>query len=124
MRVKKTKREPKKNDSVFAIISKKSIKKDFNQNKRQIKEEPKREAQEQPKQYSERRVAQLSKTSSYAKFSRLIVGKRVKLIKQSTFDSNSWYVEFVFDEDRKALNYEADWTDNKKEYLLDGVKFK
>lgn len=32
--------------------------------------------------------------------------------------------EFVHDDDRKALNMAAGWSDNKKVYLLDGVKFK
>ena len=35
-----------------------------------------------------------------------------------------WYCEFVHDDDRKALNMAAGWSDNKKLYLLDCVKFK
>lgn len=121
MRIKKTVRPEKKPDSVFARISKQSIKKDFNKNKKHIKEEPRPEFNERPKENSERRVAQIFETSAYAKYARFFVGKLVRVLRPGSF--GGYYVEFVFDDDRKALNYAADWT-NKTEYLLDGVKFK
>ena len=46
----------------------------------------------------------------------------VRLIKQSNV--GGWIVGFVYDDDRKAINHAAGWSDMKKEYLLDGVKFK
>lgn len=35
-----------------------------------------------------------------------------------------WYCEFIFDEDRRALNEAAGWSNNKNVYLLDNVQFK
>lgn len=122
MRIKKTVRPEKQPDSVFARISKQSIKKDFNKNKKHIKEEPRPEFNERPKENSERRVAQIFETSAYAKYARFFVGKLVRILRPGSF--GGYFVEFVFDEDRKALNRAAEWSDNKTEYLLDGVKFK
>lgn len=124
MRFKKVNRPEKKNESVFSKISKQSIKKDFNKNKIHIKEEPKPERKEEPKENSERRVQQINETSAYAKYSRFIIGKLVRIKSKSTIGSSSYNVEFVFDEDRKALNRAGEWSDMKRDYLLDGVKFK
>ena len=122
MRVKKTVRPEKKPDSVFARISKQSIKKDFSNNKKYVKEYSKPERIEELKENAERRVVHINENCSYSKYARFIVGKLVRLKSQSSF--GGWICEFVFDEDRKALNRAAEWSDNKKEYLFDGVKFK
>ena len=55
-------------------------------------------------------------------FARYIVGKLVRLKEKANVGGNSWYCEFVHDDDRKALNMAAGWSDNKKLYLLDCVK--
>jgi len=124
MRMRKVQRPEKKNDSYFGRVSKNSIQKDFSKNKIHPKEEYKQEVKEDPKEDSERRVVQLTETSAYAKYSRFIVGKLVKIVRKSEIGGNSFVIKFVFDEDRKALNNAADWSDMKKEYLLDGVKFR
>lgn len=41
------------------------------------------------------------------------------------YEVSNFTLEYlVHDDDRKALNMAAGWSDNKKLYLLDGVKFK
>ena len=100
----------KKRTPDFGAISRSSIKKDFQRVQRYPAEE--------------KRIIHISETSAYAKFARYIVGKLVRLKEKSEFGGNSWYCEFVHDDDRKALNMAAGWSDNKKLYLLDGIKFK
>lgn len=80
--------------------------------------------EEMPKINAERRIIHISEVSGYAKFARYIVGKLVRLKEKANVGGNSWYCEFVHDDDRKALNMAAGWSDNKKLYLLDGIKFK
>lgn len=80
--------------------------------------------EEMPKINAERRIIHISETSGYAKFARYIVGKLVRLKEKANIGGNSWYCEFVHDDDRRALNMAAGWSDNKREYLFDGVKFK
>lgn len=82
------------------------------------------QTEELPKINAERRIIHISETSAYAKFARYIVGKLVRLKEKANVGGNSWYCEFVHDDDRKALNMAAGWSDNKKLYLLDCVKFK
>lgn len=81
------------------------------------------EVNQEPEENAERRIIQINERGDYAKFSKYIVGKLVRLKRKSMF-GNSWYCEFIFDDDRKALNRAAGWSDNKKEYLFDGLKFK
>ena len=82
--------------------------------------------EELPKINAERRIIiHISETSAYAKFARCIVGKLVRLKEKANVGGNLRGIgEFVHDDDRKALNMAAGWSDNKKLYLLDGVKFK
>lgn len=70
------------------------------------------------------RVLYICKNSEYAKYARFIVGKLVRLEQKSDINNSAWYCSFVNDCDRKALNKEANWSDSKKIYLFDGVKFK
>lgn len=114
----------KKRTPDFGAISRSSIKKDFQRAQRYPTEEKTPQIEELPKINAERRIIHISETSAYAKFARCIVGKLVRLKEKANVGGNSWYCEFVYDDDRKALNMAAGWSDNKKLYLLDGVKFK
>lgn len=69
-----------------------------------------------------RRVSELNAASSYAQYKKLIIGKLVRLISSGT--CGGMWVEFVYEDDRLALNKAAGWSADKKRYLLDGVKFK
>jgi len=111
-----------KSHSRFAEASKQSIKKDL-QHLHRKPEQPKPERKLEIEPGAERRIIHINENGQYSKFAKLIVGKLVKLVRKSEF-GNSWYCEFVFDDDRKALNRAANWSDRKKEYLFDGLKFK
>ena len=114
----------KKRTPDFGAISRSSIKKDFQRVQRYPAKEKRPQIEELPKINAERRIIHISETSAYAKFARYIVGKLVRLKEKANVGGNSWYCEFVYDDDRKALNMAAGWSDNKKLYLLDRVKFK
>ena len=68
-----------------------------------------------------RRVVELNETSGYARFRRYIVGRLVRIV-ESGYNGGNW-VEFVRDADRDALNAAAGWSQDKRRFLLDGVKF-
>lgn len=68
-----------------------------------------------------RRVAELTDTSAYKQFRRLIVGRLVRIIEPGFF--GGYWVEFIRNEDRDALNAAAGWSKDKRAFLLDGVKF-
>lgn len=104
----------------FPVVNQKRL----SEGKRYPAEEKRPQIEELPKINAERRVIHISETSAYARFSRYIVGKLVRLKEKANVGGNSWYCEFVHDDDRKALNIAAGWSDNKKLYLLDGIKFK
>ena len=114
----------KKRTPDFGAISRSSIKKDFQRVQIYPAEEKRPQIEELPKINAERRIIHISEVSGYAKFARYIVGKLVRLKEKANVGGNSWYCEFVYDDDRKALNMAAGWSDNKKLYLLDGIKFK
>lgn len=123
MRVNKINRITKNSGTYFADVSNKSVKDDFKKFTKKVpisKPEKKVEAQEG----AEKRIIHISENGSYSKFAKYIVGKLVRLVRKGGFGQNTWFCEFVFDDDRKALNRAAGWSDNKKEYLLDGLKFK
>lgn len=122
MRIKGSTVKINKSTSRFAEASKTSIRKDL-QHIQKRPEEKKPERKEEIAPGAERRVIQINEKGEYAKYHRCIVGKLVRLIRKSTF-GNSWYCEFVFEDDRKELNRVAGWSDRKKEYLFDGLKFK
>lgn len=72
-----------------------------------------------------KRVSSINPACMYAKYSRFFVGKLVRLVSRKGIgDSTTGYYEFVHDEDRKALNEAAGWSDNKKQYLLERPKFR
>lgn len=115
----------KKRTTDFGAISRSSVKRDFQRVQTYPKEEKRREIEDLPKINAERRIIHISETSAYAKYARYIVGKLVRLKeKATTVGGNSWYCEFVHDDDRKALNTAAGWSDAKRQYLFDGIKFK
>lgn len=73
---------------------------------------------------TEKRIISISDASSYYVYSRFIIGKLIRVKEKATIGSNSYYCEFVHEEDRKSLNMAAGWSDRKKLYLFDGIKFK
>lgn len=112
----------KKRQPDYGAISRSSIKRDFQRVPTYPKEEKRREIENLPKINAERRVIFVA--GEYAKYARYIVGKLVRLKEKSNVGGSSWYCEFVHDDDRKALNTAAGWSDNKREYLFEGLKFK
>ena len=116
-------KEPKQYKQDFAEVSRRSIRKDFqNASFRTQGRQPRPRPQEQrPESESNvKRVLALSDTSGYAKYKRFFVGKLVRILRPAF--SGGYYVEFVRDDDRKYLNANAGW-DDKRVYLLDGAKF-
>lgn len=114
----------KKRTTDFGAISRASVKRDFERVQTYPAEEKTPQIKDLPKINAERRIIHISEASAYAKYARYIVGKLVRLKEKANIGSNSWYCEFVHEDDRKALNLAAGWSDNKKLYLLDGIKFK
>ena len=68
------------------------------------------------------RITKISANSEYYKYRNLLISKSVRLVEKSK--TGFWYCEFIFDEDRRALNEAAGWSNNKNLYLLDNVQFK
>lgn len=69
-----------------------------------------------------KRIKSISQNSLYYSVRHLLVGKQVRTLDRPTF-SGRW-IEFIHDADRKVLNKAKEWSDAKREYLIDGVKFK
>lgn len=106
----------------YGAISRRSIKNDFIRVQTYPKREKRPQIENPPEINAERRVLFVGENSSYYKLRSFIVGKLVRLVQKSSV--GGWVCEFVYDDDRKAINHAAGWSDMKKEYLLDGVKFK
>jgi hypothetical protein len=68
-----------------------------------------------------RRVVDLNDASAYKQFRRLIIGRLVRIIEPGY--NGGYWVEFIRDDDRDALNTAAGWSKDKRRFLLDGVKF-
>lgn len=105
----------------YRAISRQSIQKDM-QREKSRGEPQKPQKNEEPQSNSTRRIAFVGENSSYYKFRQYIVGRLVRLIEKGTY--GGWVCEFVHDEDSKALNHYAGWSDSKKQYLFDCIKFK
>ena len=124
----------------FGAISKRSIKKDFYSEEihipndktpekrnlqkitamKKVKELEQYEAADTPC-----RISSINPNCQYAKFAKFFIGKLVKLVnKTGVGDSTTGWYEFLFDEDRKALNEAAGWSDRKNRYLLERPKLK
>ena len=112
----------KKRTPDYGAISRRSIKNDFKRLQTYQAEEKRLQIENPPEINAERRVLFVGENSGYYKLRSFIVGKLVRLIEQSSI--GGWICEFVYDDDRKAINAAAGWSDNKKQYLLDCVKFK
>lgn len=112
----------KKRTTDFGAISRASIKRDFQRVQRYPEREKRQQIENPPEINAERRVLFVSESSSYYKLRSFIVGKLVRLVQKTSV--GGWVCEFVHDDDRKAINHAAGWSDNKKQYLLDCVKFK
>lgn len=116
----------------FEAISRRSIKRDFFSERIYIqgKKMPENEKTQKititsPDEGETKRISTINQSCMYAKYARFFVGKLVRLVsKKGVGDSTTGYYEFVHDEDRKALNQAAGWSDNKKQYLLERPKFK
>lgn len=116
----------------FEAISRRSIKRDFFSERIYIqgKKMPENEKTQKititsPDGGETKRISTINQACMYAKYARFFVGKLVRLVsKKGVGDSTTGYYEFVHDEDRKALNQAAGWSDNKKQYLLERPKFK
>lgn len=111
----------KKRETDFRAISRDSMRRDFNRETYHQKEK-RPEIKKQPELNAVRRIAFISENSSYYKQRFLIVGKLVRIIKP--IETGGFICEFVYDADRRALNDNAGWSDMKKEYLFDCIKFK
>jgi len=102
----------------FSSVSRESMKKDFVNPIRvqEVKQIPevKKEGQ---------RIIEINPSCSYAKLARFLVGKLVKCVEKKEDSSSGWY-EFIFDDDRKALNRAGNWSNNKDRYFLERPKFK
>ena len=71
------------------------------------------------------RVNTINPACQYAKYARFFVGKLVQLVEKTGIgDSTTGWYEFVFEDDRKALNEAAGWSDAKTRYLLERPKLK
>lgn len=100
----------------YAEIIRHSVRRDFAKaNFKRLGQSPKA-----PRPKHIRRVVGMNETSGYAKFRRLVVGKLVRIL--GRWDGGGWFVQFVRDEDRRALNRAAGWSNDKTVYLLDGIK--
>ena len=71
---------------------------------------------------AERRILFVGENSSYYKYRSQLVGRLVRLIDRANV--GGWRCEFVHDDDRRSLNAVAGWSDRKKVYIFDAVKFK
>lgn len=103
----------------YGAISRRSIKSDF---KTYSEREKRPQIENPPEINAERRVLFVGENSSYYKLRSFLVGKLVRLVEESSV--GGWVCEFVHDDDRRSINNAAGWSDRKKQYLLDCVKFK
>ena len=107
----------------YGELARRSVKKDFEMFQCPGNDDVKKEEKE-VRINTEKRIISISDVSSYHAYSRFIVGKLVRVKEKAPIGSNSYYCEFVHEEDQKALNMAAGWSDKKKLYLFDGIKFK
>ncbi|UWH95623.1 MAG: hypothetical protein [Bacteriophage sp.] len=114
-------RIPKKQTD-YEAISRLSVKRDFQRVQTYPQKGKRPEIKKQPELNAVRRIAFVGENSSYYKQRFLIVGKLVRIIKP--IETGGFICEFVHDADRRALNDRAGWSDMKKEYLFDCIKFK
>lgn len=108
----------------YVAISRRSVRQDFYSEEIHVPKEKAPETRNLPK-ITGQRIQSINPACQYAKYSRFFVGKLVQLAeKTGVGDSTTGWYEFVFDEDRKALNEAAGWSDAKTRYLLERPKLK
>lgn len=83
----------------------------------------KRDFVKKPKKPDGLRVQALGQWCAYQQYARFIVGKLVKRIDAPNLEGTTGWYKFVYDEDRKALNAAAGWSDAKCEYFFENPKF-
>lgn len=124
----------------YGAISKRSVKKDFFPEQIHIRREKTTEKRNFERitdtkkvKHLERyessdapcRISSINPNCQYAKYAKFFLGKLVKMVNKTGIgDSTTGWYEFVFDEDRKALNEAAGWSDRKNRYLLERPKLK
>lgn len=101
----------------FNEIVRRSIRKDFA--KANFKRNGRAPKTPHPKHT--RRVVDLNDASAYKQFRRYVVGRLVRIVESGIH--GGYWVEFVRDADRDALNAAAGCSKDKRRFLLDGVKF-
>lgn len=67
-----------------------------------------------------KRVIEVNKNCDYFPYRKFILGKLVRVLEEQ---NNSVLIEFVNNKDREILNNAAGWSDMKRSYLLNRVKF-
>lgn len=112
----------KKREPDFRAISKRSMQRDFQRVQRYTPREKRPETEDLPEINAERRIMFVGEKSVYYRWRSFLIGKLVRVIERSSV--GGWKCEFVHDDDRKALNRAAGWSDNKNQYLFDCIKFK
>lgn len=114
----------------YGAISRRSVRQDFHSEEIHVPKEKVSEKRNLPKITevpTERayRITAINPACQYAKYAKFFIGKLVKQVERTgMLDSTTGWYEFVFDEDRKALNEAAGWSDMKKRYLLERPKLK
>lgn len=106
----------------YEAISRRSMQREFKRDKLYTTREKTPEIKKKPEISSERRILFVNQNSSYYRYRTFLTGRLVRIIRESCV--GGYICEFVHDDDRQALNRAAGWSDMKKEYLLDSVKFK
>lgn len=103
-----------KND--YSELVRRSIRKDFaNANFKKLGQ------QVNPHPLNTKRITGVREQCDYFKYSRFLLGKLVRILEET--NTGGKWVEFVNDNDRKALNNAAGWSDGKNRYLLYAVTF-
>ena len=108
----------------YGAISRQSIKRDFQIELINAPGPKMPQIEKMPKINQDLRIIHINENCSYSKYARFIVGKLFRLVESNGANTTTGWFEFVFDQDRKALNAAAQWSDNKKKYFFERPKFK
>ena len=109
----------------YGAISRRSVRQDFYSEEIHVPKEKAPQKRNSQIITKSRRIQSINPACQYAKYARFFVGKLVKMVEYNgNGDSATGWYEFVFDDDRKALNEAAGWSDAKTRYLLERPKLK
>lgn len=108
----------------YGEVARRSVQRDFQQRPNRPEKNPKPEIQEAPTAGKESRILSINPSCQYAKLARFWVGKLVRCVESRGAGTTTGWYEFVFDDDRLALNAAAEWSDAKQRYFLERPKFK